>query len=78
MRRVLLGLGVCALALVFAGSASAGWHREVRCERPVVVVYRPVCPPVCVPVAPVPRCDVVVPCRPRVIYTHGYRFYHRR
>ena len=82
MRRVLLGLGACALALTLSGTASAaGWHR-VGCGPRRVVVVNPCRPcytpaPVCVePVAP-PPCVVVEPvrCVPacRVITHYGHR-----
>jgi hypothetical protein len=38
MKRVLLGLGVCALGLIITGTASADWHRPARAPRRAVVV----------------------------------------
>jgi hypothetical protein len=73
MRRVLLGLGVCAIALVFSGTASAGGHRYYAHRRVVVVEpCRPcVSAPVIVQPVTVPSCTVVVPtCQPCVPACH--------
>jgi hypothetical protein len=78
MRRVLLALGACALALTVTGTASAGWYRGCY-PRPVVVVPQP-CAPAPVVVQAPPVCSPVVcsPVRPVNVPHHRPFHYLRR